>query len=365
MDPSGQLNLQVRCEGARVVAVGVSNDRPRASHLLEGLEPGELLDAASRLFAVCGRSQRAAAAAAWAAATGEPGEEQQAEASGRDEAICLESIQEALWRLLVDWPMLLGLPPSPSTAVAWHRRLAGAAELGGQEQQRAGRELAAGLATELLGHGAWPQDGAEPLAREGLLSDLLAALERIEPAGTSAPCAAGVPLQNAWRTAAHLRWPLDEDFCAAPTWDGAAAETGPLASRLDHPALRRLVEAGRQVAARLAARALALADDIRHLAGDPRPDRLADAARLPDGSGLARVETARGALIHWVRPAAGRSERYAIVAPTEWNFHPDGPFATGALGARCRDEPTLRLYLHALALSLDPCVEHRIGVARA
>ena len=48
--------------------------------------------------------------------------------------------------------------------------------------------------------------------------------------------------------------------------------------------------------------------------------------------------------------------RYRIVAPTEWNFHPDGALARG-LRERPVDGPeTARREAHVLVQALDPCV---------
>ena len=51
------------------------------------------------------------------------------------------------------------------------------------------------------------------------------------------------------------------------------------------------------------------------------------------GTGLGLVESARGCLCHRVAVAAGRVSDYKILAPTEWNFHPEGPLTRGLLGA--------------------------------
>ena len=54
---------------------------------------------------------------------------------------------------------------------------------------------------------------------------------------------------------------------------------------------------------------------------------LVGALSLGDGIGLGWAENARGRLLHLVQLQGGRAALYRIVAPTEWNFHPDGPFA--------------------------------------
>ena len=50
---------------------------------------------------------------------------------------------------------------------------------------------------------------------------------------------------------------------------------------------------------------------------------------LADGVGLGQVQAARGLLVHRVAIRAGRVADYRILAPTEWNFHPQGAAALG------------------------------------
>jgi Ni,Fe-hydrogenase I large subunit len=63
-----------------------------------------------------------------------------------------------------------------------------------------------------------------------------------------------------------------------------------------------------------------------------------------------------------VRLEAGLIADYCIVAPTEWNFHPQGALFRGIVGMQASDEATLlartRLAVHAL----DPCVGFGVEV---
>ena len=52
----------------------------------------------------------------------------------------------------------------------------------------------------------------------------------------------------------------------------------------------------------------------------------------------AMAEMARGLLVHAVRVEGGRIADYAIVAPTEWNFHPRGALFRELSGRPVRDE---------------------------
>ena len=72
--------------------------------------PAEAAALVPRLYALCGQAQGAACAAALRAAAGHDGE-----AEGLPEvnagAVVLEALQETLWRLLIDAPRSLSLPP--------------------------------------------------------------------------------------------------------------------------------------------------------------------------------------------------------------------------------------------------------------
>jgi hypothetical protein len=81
-----------------------------------------------------------------------------------------------------------------------------------------------------------------------------------------------------------------------------------------------------------------------------------DAAVAP-GIGRALVETARGLLMHEIVLDGDTVADYFIVAPTEWNFHPQGPLAGWLLGregqrSRGAAQPGVALARGAL----DPCV---------
>ncbi len=83
------------------------------------------------------------------------------------------------------------------------------------------------------------------------------------------------------------------------------------------------------------------------------------------GVGIAVVRSARGLLMHHVRLVEEKVTDYVIVAPTEWNFHPNGAFAQDMRGLKEKDEERLQQLAHISALSLDPCVPYQIEVRHA
>jgi Ni,Fe-hydrogenase I large subunit len=77
------------------------------------------------------------------------------------------------------------------------------------------------------------------------------------------------------------------------------------------------------------------------------------AMKLGPGQALAWCEMARGLLLHWVQlDAQGAVQDYRVVAPTEWNFHPDGALARALAALPASDT----LAASTLAAAFDPCV---------
>ena len=111
---------------------------------------------------------------------------------------------------------------------------------------------------------------------------------------------------------------------------GRAPETGAFARHW-----RKTDFYGGAATARLGARMIDLAESLDRLsraaAGEETDQAEAHSVALAAREGFAAVETSRGRLYHWTRLSRdGKIEDYAIVAPTEWNFHPAGPFVAGA-----------------------------------
>ena len=140
----------------------------------------------------------------------------------------------------------------------------------------------------------------------------------------------------------------DEDFAERPLWRHLPAETGPWTRQAAPEPVPGSMSAWQRLGARLA--------DLAALACGALP--AIGAVPLRRGEGLAYSEMSRGLLMHWVQlddadaPAdRARVARFRVLAPTEWNFHPDGALAR-LLGSGRLDDDDTRL----AALSLDPCI---------
>lgn len=391
---TGALHIAARGTPAGLVAVEVRNTRPAAAHALRGLEVAQACARVPRLYSLCAHAQAGAARAACAAAAGAAPD---AAARRADEhALAAESAREHLWRLMLDWPALLALPPAlqadwRARFAALYRRLATPAA--DASSSTAGTHPACAGAPTTAGHGALAARLAEDLST---LADELAAtlpaaltsaldpplLDSTPPADhLDAPVAhaglltALLPALDALACARRLA--LDEAFAAAPQLDGLCRETGALARHHADAAVAAALAQGRRLAARILARIADLRESARALAGEsrsttrarselalpaPSPAPRIDACSPAPGVGLARVNSARGLLIHQVRLAARPDGEpaciadYRIVAPTEWNFHPQGAFVREALATPPMSAAHRQRRLRALALALDPCV---------
>ena len=311
IDP-GCIRLRIGCDSGRIGKVEVTSERPAIAPRLSGRAADDAVRLVPLLFALCGKAQGRAAALALAAARG-------TESSAQlDDAIQREVLREHLWRWLLDLPPLLG-----ETA----RR---------EEFVMAARCVASAQRSEL-----------GVLLADPRINVLRQRLADFEDAREIAPRL--LPPLDARGSLAL--WPvLDAEFCRTPLWQGAAAETGAFARGQ-----------GRDGAATpaFAARWLARLGELQDWAADRAKvgaGGTASAATAEAGRGRALVETARGLLMHEIVLDGERIADYFIVAPTEWNFHPQGPLAGWLIGRDATHREAAHAFAARAVAALDPCV---------
>jgi Ni,Fe-hydrogenase I large subunit len=200
---------------------------------------------------------------------------------------------------------------------------------------------------------AWAADGRSPAAA------LLAQAFATSPPHAAAPPRLLPALEAPW----FLARQGEAELSLAPLFEGAPAETGALSRQQRHPTVHEALAAhGPGALARLVARLAevsALPQQLRALAAELAPCAPAGPQAQLTGSGAGVVETSRGLLAHVVSLERGAVVRWRTVAPTEWNFHPQGPLAQALLGL-----PAEGLAQRAaLAVSaLDPCVGYEVRI---
>ena len=310
IDP-GCVRLRLGSAGGQIITVSVASDRPAVAQALRGRPADEAVRLVPLLFALCGKAQGRAAELALDAARGRDC------AAHIDAAIQAEVMREHLWRWLLDLPPLLGEAPL-------------------QAEFRAGAAcIAAGRRAELAGLLDAP-------CFANMSRRLLAETDGVDPASRL------LPQMDA--QASLTAWPqFDAGFCREPHWLGRAAETGALSRR----------QGAAVTASAMAARWLARLEELRDWAAGREKvgaGGTASAVQAAPGRGRALAETSRGLLMHEIALDGDRIADYFIVAPTEWNFHPQGPLA-GWLGGRdAGDRAALQSFAARAVAALDPCV---------
>ncbi|MBL8388334.1 MAG: hypothetical protein JNK17_08980 [Hydrogenophaga sp.] len=366
-DMAGRLDVR---PGAPLPGALRSERRDWASRLAPGRPAAVLPGLLASLFSLCSHAHRLCAQLAISAAA--PGAvPAPADAAQR---LRLETAQEHVRRIGLDWPRLLAGAPVPEALAS----LQGSPLL---RPARAGDgpDWAAALAwleSEWLQMPAatwlraWQACGADWLIdwsqrHGGWLPGLLRAARE-------ADTGPAVPMDHALRVHADgeglraLAQALAQTpgFAMHPRWRDACAHTGTW-SRLHRRDEGLALTPWAMLGSRLAELArLCLPAPAGH------EGWLAHGAlRLGSGQGLAWVEMARGLLFHSVDlvDVAGASEVRAchVLAPTEWNFHPQGEVARriAALDVSVPGE-LLQRQVNLIMVAFDPCVPFHTGLAQ-
>lgn len=371
MGLEGQLAIGLRRDGDRVGRVDLCSSRLlEPTQALAGKPLDEALRALPLLYSICSTAHSLAGLEAVEAALGAQVDEGQRAA--RRLLALGEAADNHAWQLCLDWPRLLGEAPDPEGLKAVRRATAtlaatcfGAArwlKAGGVAAQpdrpglvRAASALGAALAR--LGVEALPGklDGLLAWAREG--GSVAARLvDRLATGGEPGawPAARLLPPLSAGWLLARAEHP---ELARRPTWEGAPAETGALARHAAHPLVAAAVERfGAGTLARALSRLVdlqAMPAELARLAAELTQLRRAPVRAGGSGAGAAVVETSRGQLAHLVQLKDGRVVRWRTVAPTEWNFHPQGPLAEGLTGSAAEGAEARAAWMVA---ALDPCV---------
>jgi uptake hydrogenase large subunit len=382
----GSLTVHLVVGDGTVAGVQLASSRATGiGRLLVGRPVAEALDLVPRLFSLCGTAQTVAALGACERALGI--DIPTAQQAAREFLVQAEAVDSHVWQMLLVWPRLLGEPPDSAGLTALRAAKAdfvpalfpnrnGLRLGGGQLRPTLADSISAlenRLNAAILGPEArapetlsdlraWSAGGATPPAR--LIARVLA--DDLAPFGRS-PVTVLTDRTAEWF---GIRLARDPAFAAAPTCDGIPVETGPLGRVAHHPLVRELAALyGNGLATRFIARVIDLLDLPRRLRtaatmladADPNPAVPHTAVPHTAGTGAGIADTARGRLAHWVAlEANGQVTDWRMVAPNEWNFHPQGALARGLIGQAADAGLPPRAKL--LVAALDPCVPCHIRI---
>ena len=358
-----------------------------AAKVFAGLTPDAVLQRMPLLFSLCGCAQ--ATAAVEALCCSQALTVPAPVAAARSALVHMETAREHLWRILIDWPALLDEGPQLRTARPLQKLLprfrsalfadGDAFSMIGQPQiDRFGVDAAISLLESAIKSHVLGRRPAEWLKIEdpGAFRDWSATTGTVAGRLVHSVIASGWQGSGAVGTdflpdvaPAELNRKLagseGDRFIERPTWNATPCETTPLARRRTHPLIAALrVHFGDGLLTRLASVLVELASlpgEIRTLLGGEGTCRAA-AENLPANTGVAAVEAARGRLLHRVVLRDGHVATYQIVAPTEWNFHPDGALANGLRNLGTGARPILERQAAMLITAVDPCVGYDLKV---
>ena len=390
MTLEGELVVRLEWDGRRVRSVAIRSTRPFAvARVVSGKRPAEAAALVPLLFSVCGGAQGAAASTALDAAGTNP--RAAAIPAARETVALLETVQEYLWRLLIDWPRAMDQAPAVAPVAAARQRIApvlsraiaasrsgeaeaaaapALAELIGWLEQLAAAHVYGMPSQSWLALGDAAALGGWTAGATTIPAVLLGALFADAPQlGHSTVALMPAATREAVMSSVMPAMRRDRGYARAPMWDGAPAETGALARMHAHPLVAALRArdgntAATRMVARLAELSLLLARlrDREQAQGEPP---WVQGFASGNHQAFATVQTARGLLLHWVRLDDGKVADYEIVAPTEWNFHHAGALAEGLAAMAADDEATLVRRARIAIQALDPCVACRVEVGHA
>lgn len=301
MISAGELKVVGTYSDGEIRGLTVDLQRPSVTPLFVGQLPDVVIKTVPYLFTLCAAAQRSAAQAAVSAALGE------APAAVGSRELWVEFLHESLWRLLLDWPAAVGLPPAREAFTAWRG-------------QRNDDDAAAATLTLI----------------DAVLQPLAEACSQRLPADAALP--GNIDALPELAAEAWLAY-----------WQGTAdqrpAATPPSSVGM---AYRQRLEMVRRAAA-------ALVEKI--------PYPLARAGG--DGWGVGQCLTARGVLIHAVHVVDGRVARYRVLAPTDQLFA-DSVALQGLLARRSFSTlADAQQALEQAILALDPCLPYMLEVQDA
>lgn len=335
----GAISIVAELADDRICSVRVRSSRPaHLTRLFRGRPAVEVAPLAGRLFSLCGLSHAFAASRAIAAARGEIREPTPQNLVALDCERLSETLR-ALMTMADD-----AVPPTALRAVLTLTRELAA----GDARDRSATAARLRAETAKLG---LPDDrgGDTPF---GKLSRALAHSPAI---AASAPDTLRAEDDDAVLEGIRAQ---GESFSATPNIAGRAPETGAFARHWRETDLSRGA-----ICARFSARMIDLDRLVTRLSDGAEDASRSEAPATREAYCV--VETSRGKLYHWVRLTPDdRIDAYAIVAPTEWNFHPAGPFVAALLGARIPRAAAAQT-IARLAGLFDPCVSFRVELREA
>ncbi len=403
----GQLSIDLYPQSKNSARVKVTSTRQlQATKILIGKTPEQVLSIIPLLFNVCGVAQAHAALSSIEQNLNY--ETQPSLNIARNMLVLVENAKEHLFQLSVIWPKLFKLETDSTNLTYLSQIISEFKSALFQEGN------AFSLESKLAGHCHYTDymiDKLEQYLRDHVFScttedwlkikDNSSLKQWAKHCDTVAAHSVNIICKRGWEAQGltdsnhlpkldeqHLLNILDSDkadqFIAQPDWNGHCYETTSLTRQAEQPIIKSLLNNfNASLLTRWVARLVELARIPQKLR--EQLDLLVSTSQLLNtetavstnsknwptensSPGLAQVEAARGRLIHRVKIEQGIISDYRILAPTEWNFHPQG-LATKSLYslassnlAHSNQKDELEQLAHLMINAIDPCVGYKLRI---
>ncbi len=169
-----------------------------------------------------------------------------------------------------------------------------------------------------------------------------------------------------------IRALLNNDaYIQHPSYQDTTYETTPYSRQSEHRLIKQLVNIhGNGVFTRATAQLLEvfeLLNKVKHNYTNIKSENISYDVQFPslETNALVQLEAARGRLIHQLSIKDEKIKSYQILAPTEWNFHPEGVLNHMIKSLNFTDKKDLITKVKLLVNAIDPCVGYSIEVEYA
>jgi Ni,Fe-hydrogenase I large subunit len=384
----GQIEIDLFPVAEKTDTVAILSNRPvLASRVMVGKSPEQVLSLLPLMFNVCGIAQGRVAISAITQQLGI--QSSVAQEHARDMLVMIETVREHLMRIFLDWPDLFqqscdnevfpfvsGLMKETNAALF---REGDAFSLDSELQPDLPKlQLILSRLDELLSTHVFQLPPGEWLSLKNI-DDLTYWSHHSDGiAGHSV----STILCNGWGNQGgshsqslpelHPEQLLEQfnsddadAFIRQPQWQGELYETTPLSRQQSHALIYNLQQTHENsLITRWAAR-------LAELAGLPMKIQRCLDTIMNEGDthmmhthtyGVAQHEAARGRLIHRVEIQQNLVTRYQILAPTEWNFHPQGLIKQSLSGLQADNNDELRQLARLMINAIDPCVGYELRI---
>ncbi|MCW9035698.1 MAG: nickel-dependent hydrogenase large subunit [Rhodospirillales bacterium] len=378
MSVEGRLEITLHKKEEQIEKVNIVSSRPlQMASFFHGKTPEETIALMPSLYSICGIAQTSVALEACEQALGLEVSDQTR--STRQMAVWAETAREHITRIAIDWgepvasPLIKEIMPLAQNI---KKALGNVFVLGGNaatdetfvETQISTLEnyLEKAVFGEKLMD--WLQRSDKSDLEDWFFNDLTQAANLIEKVSLQGwqEVGGGKPIEPLPEFDAHELFESlnNPKFVARPVWDNIPQETTALTRCADNQLIRDIQK---HHGSGLLTRLTALLVELANIPSQMR--RLLEGEAIPQitlnkpGNGLSQIEAARGRLVHGVQIDDGKITDYKILAPTEWNFHPQGCAAKALKNLKADNDEILLEQAKLVVCAIDPCVAFNLRIA--